>query len=106
MPSTNIKITATDKTKGAFNSARRNVDALKGSVNLLKSALVGYVSVAGARAFLDFTKRQRDMADAIGKTADRLGLSTDALQELSFGAERPVWQHRRSKWRCNGSREG
>jgi len=87
MPSTNIKITATDKTKGAFNSARRNVDALKGSVNLLKGALVGYVSLAGARAFLDFTKRQRDMADAIGKTADRLGLSTRSLQELRYGAE-------------------
>jgi len=88
MPSTNIKITATDKTKGAFNSARRNVDALKGSVKLLKGALVGYVSVAGARAFLDFAKRQRDMADALGKTADRLGLSTDALQELTYGAEK------------------
>jgi len=87
MPSTNIKITAIDKSKGAFNSARRNVDALRGSVSLLKGALLGYISVAGAKAFVNFANSQRDMADTIGKMSDRLKITTKELQEFRYAGE-------------------
>ena len=63
MPSTNIKITATDKSKAAFTSAQRSVNALTGSIGLLKGALIGYISLAGVRAFGNFANSQRDMAE-------------------------------------------
>ena len=87
MPSTNIKITATDKSKAAFTSAKRSVNALTGSVGLLKGALIGYLSVASARAFLNFANSQRDMAEQIGKNADRLNMTTKDLQTFRFAME-------------------
>ena len=87
MPSTNIKITATDKSKAAFTSAKRSVNALTGSIGLLKGALIGYISVAGARAFMNFANSQRDMAEQIGKNADRLNITTRDLQSFRFAME-------------------
>ena len=87
MPSTNIKITATDKSKTAFNSAKRSVNALTGSVGLLKGALLGYITVASAKAFVNFANTQRDMAEQIGKNADRLNMTTRDLQTFRFAME-------------------
>ena len=87
MPSTNIKITATDKSKAAFTSAKRSVNALTGSVGLLKGALIGYLSVASARAFLNYANSQRDMAEQIGKNAARLNMTTKDLQTFRFAME-------------------
>jgi len=87
MPSTNIKITATDKSKAAFISAKRSVNALTGSVGLLKGALIGYLSVASVRAFGNFANSQRDMAEQIGKNADRLNMTTRDLQTFRFAME-------------------
>jgi len=87
MPSTNIKITATDKSKAAFTSAKRSVNALTGSIGLLKGALIGYLSIAGVRAFANFANSQRDMAEQIGKNADRLNITTRDLQSFRFAME-------------------
>ena len=87
MPSTNIKITATDKSKAAFTSAQRSVNALKSSIGLLKGALLGYISIAGARAFLNFSQQMRDQADSIGKMSKRLNISTAELQKYTFAGE-------------------
>ena len=87
MPSTNIKITATDKSKAAFTSAQRSVNALKGSIGLLKGALLGYISIAGAKTFLNFSQKIRDQADELGKMSKRLNMSTAELQKLTFAGE-------------------
>ena len=87
MPSTNIKITAQDKSKNAFMSAQRSVNALKGSIGLLKGALLGYISVAGAKAFLNFSQELRDQADNLGKMSKKLNMSTAELQKLTFAGE-------------------
>ena len=86
MPRTNIEITAQDKTKKAFSSVRHNVSGLKGAVTSLKGMLGGLGVALGAGAFAAFTKQTLDSADALGKTADRLGLTTEALQTLHFAA--------------------
>lgn len=86
MPATNIKITAQDKTKKAFGSVNKSVSGLQKSVTSLKGALRGIGTALGAAAFVNFTKRTLDSADALGKTADRLGLTTEALQTLHFAA--------------------
>ena len=87
MPTTNIKITATDKSKNAFTSAKRNVDALKGSVSLLKGALLGYISIAGTKALVNVTQQMRDQADTIGKMSDRLKITTKDLQKFRYVGE-------------------
>tara|TARA_R110000796_G_scaffold98347_1_gene205770 strand:+ start:713 stop:2836 length:2124 start_codon:yes stop_codon:yes gene_type:complete len=92
MPATNIKINAQDKTKSAFNSVKKSVSGLNASVLSLKSALGGIGLALGARAFVNFTKASLDTADALGKTAARLGLTTTELQTLRFAAEQSGMQ--------------
>ena len=87
MPATNIKITATDKTKGAFSSVRRSVAGLSSSVVSLQGALGGIGLALGVRAFVNFTKSSLALADGIGKMSDRLGITTTALQTFRFAGE-------------------
>lgn len=49
-----------------------------------RGALAGAASAAAMGYFI---KRSLDMGDTIAKTADRIGISTDALQELRYAAE-------------------
>jgi hypothetical protein len=87
MPATNIKITATDKTKGAFSSVRRSVAGLSSSVLSLQGVLSGIGLALGVRAFINFTKSSLALADGIGKMSDRLGITTTALQTFRFAGE-------------------
>ncbi len=87
MPATNIKITATDKTKGAFSSVRKSVSGLSSSVMSLQGALGGIGLALGVRAFVNFTKESLKLADGIGKMSDRLGITTTALQTFRFAGE-------------------
>ena len=87
MPATNIKITATDKTKGAFGSVKRSVSGLSSSVLSLQGALGGIGLALGVRAFINFTKSSLALADGIGKMSDRLGITTTALQTFRFAGE-------------------
>jgi hypothetical protein len=50
----------------------------------LGGALVGVTTVGGLAALVD---RSISAADAIGKTADKIGVSVEALQELRFAAK-------------------
>lgn len=47
----------------------------------------GIVSIAGARGFAEMAKSSIAASDTIGKTAAKLGLTTDALQEFRFAAD-------------------
>ena len=85
------------------NQARRQLDQLDRSLvktdkaskktganiaALGKKFALGAVAVlAAATALAKFTKQALDTADEIGKTATKLGIATDALQELRLGAE-------------------
>lgn len=59
------------------------MEALRKRIFNVRTALV---AVAGITALGFFIQRQLAAADAIAKTADRIGISTDALQELRFAA--------------------
>ena len=87
MPTTNIKITATDKSKAAFASARKSTQALQGGILAMKGALVGFLSIAGARMFTAWVGTLMDAADVIGKMSMRLDISTKALQEFRYAGE-------------------
>ena len=86
-PSTNIKITATDKTQQAFKSVNKNVSGMQKGVGKLKVAFGALAGVMGARAFINFANQQLKMADTIGKMASKLQISTTALQTFRFAGE-------------------
>ena len=77
-----IKITAIDKTKQAFNSISNKLGGLKKA-----AGAVGIAVGAIGAAFVAAAKKTIDFADEIAKTADKVGLSTSALQELRVAAD-------------------
>ena len=83
----NIDIHAQDKTRAAFASAQRSMSGFKSNVLSIKGALGATFAVAGVAALTSFTKKSLEAVDAIGKTADKLGISTDTLQEYRFALD-------------------
>lgn len=77
-----IKITAIDKTRQAFNSIANKLGGLKKA-----AGAVGIAVGAIGAAFVAAAKKTIDFADEIAKTADMVGLSTSALQELRVAAD-------------------
>ncbi|MBO89530.1 MAG: hypothetical protein CMP14_08410 [Rickettsiales bacterium] len=76
------RLTATDKTKAAFNRVQRRMKSLK------KASLVagGGIAAVGA-SFAVAAKRAVNFGDDIAKTSDQIGISTKAFQELRFAAD-------------------
>lgn len=68
----------------AFNSASRSLGTFTRHVVSARGAMV---ALAGATALGLAVKRSIQFADEIGKTADRIGISTDALQRYRFAAQ-------------------
>ena len=86
-PSTNIKITATDKTGKAFKSVNSGVAKMSKGVTALKGAFAGLAGALAVRAFANFALQQLKLADTIGKFATKLQISTTALQTFRFAGE-------------------
>ena len=86
-PSTNIKITATDKTGTAFKSVNTNIGKMSKGVNALKGAFGALAGALAVKAFANFALQQLKMADTIGKMATKLQISTTALQTFRFAGE-------------------
>ena len=87
MPSTNIKITATDKTQRAFQSAQRSVGGLKKSIVGLKGAVGMIFGAVAIGKLIGFSSQLMDTADSIDKMSARLQVSSESLQGLNFNAE-------------------
>lgn len=79
------EITADDKTARALRTINRNVRGVHDSFISLRSVVIG---LAGAGGFGLLIDRSLETADAIGKQADALGLTTDQYQELIFVADK------------------
>lgn len=79
------------KMEVASKDASKGLGTLVDRAKNLKTAavaLTGVLAAGGvAGALFAMTKRAIESAEAIGKTADKLGISTDALQEYRFAAE-------------------
>lgn len=72
-------------------TVRTNTRAVEGHFSLLTAAtsklqrgLIGLTGAVGAGAFLHLTKSALASANALQDTADRLGLTAEALQELRY----------------------
>lgn len=68
----------------SFLSSSRASKKFSSGANSLKLALGG---VLGGAGILAVTKASLNMADSIAKTADKLGVTTDMLQEMRYAAE-------------------
>jgi len=66
--------------------SKKSKKASKAVGNIFKSVAVA--GVAGGGAFAALAKSTAESGDAIGKTADKLGIGIEALQEYRFAAEK------------------
>ena len=82
-----IVITATDKTMSAFKSVEGSLGRLSTGFTKIHG-LIGLIAGATGGGFLALTKQSIEFADSIAKVSDKIGLTTNSLQELRFAAER------------------
>ena len=78
-----IILSAKDLTQRAFTSANARLQKFTSNVFSMRGALV---AVAGVAAMGHFVKKSMETADAIGKAADAIGISTGTLQEYRHAA--------------------
>lgn len=78
-----ITITAVDRTKKAFSSVTKSLNFVRRSLLNFKTAIVG---VAGAAGLGLLIKSSLDSIDTLGKTAQKLGVTSQALQKLRYAS--------------------
>ena len=76
--------TAGDRASGGLKGLGRQAELLRTGIRTLGGALAGVATVGGLAALVD---RSISAANAIGKTADTIGVGVEALQELRFAAK-------------------
>lgn len=82
------EITAVDKTGRAFQSVQRNAKETETTLNTVRRGLGAFGAALSVTAVAAYGKRQIDLADNLGKTALKLGETTEALSTYGFIAER------------------
>jgi len=80
-----IVLAAKDVTARSFASVEKKISGLKTSVLSLNKVMAGVAAATGIGFFI---KKNLEAADAIAKTADNIGISTKALQQWQFIADR------------------
>jgi lambda family phage tail tape measure protein len=76
--------TAGEHASGGLKGLGRQAELLRTGIRTLGGALIGVTTVGGLAALVD---RSISAANAIGKTADTIGIGVEALQELRFAAK-------------------
>jgi hypothetical protein len=76
--------TAGERASGGLKGLGRQAELLRTGIRTLGGALIGAATVSGLGALID---RSISAADAVGKTADKIGVGVEALQELRFAAK-------------------
>jgi hypothetical protein len=75
---------AGERASGGLKGLGRQTELLRTGIRTLGGALVGAATVGGLGALID---RSISATDAIGKTADKIGVGVEALQEVRFAAK-------------------
>lgn len=79
-----IVLSAKDRTKAAFNSLKKNTNDANRAFSTLRNQVLALAGVGGFGALI---QSNITLADQTGKTAQKLGLTTEALSGLRFAAE-------------------
>lgn len=80
----NIQIKALNKTKGAFSAVTRSIRAVGRAVLNMKTALAGVIGIAGITLLV---RQSIQATDALAKTAQKIGTTTEALSRMRYAAE-------------------
>jgi lambda family phage tail tape measure protein len=75
---------AGERASGGLKGLGRQAELLRTGIRTLGGALIGVTTVGGLAALID---RSISAANAIGKSADTIGVGVEALQELRFAAK-------------------
>jgi hypothetical protein len=75
---------AGERASGRLKGLGRQAELLRTGIRALGGTLIGVTTVGGLAALVD---RSISAANAIGKTADTIGVGVEALQELRFAAK-------------------
>jgi hypothetical protein len=91
---------AGDRAFGGLKGLGRQAELLRTGIRTL-----GGARRSGSRRSAGSLPGHRSIsaADAIGKTADKIGVGVEALQELRFAAKASGSSSRRWTWRCSAS---
>jgi hypothetical protein len=81
---------AGERASGELKGLGRQAELLRTGIRTLGGALIGAATVGGLGALID---RSISAADAIGKTADKIGVGVEALQERRFAAKASGVEH-------------
>jgi hypothetical protein len=79
-----VRIVFSAETQAALAAVNRLVGSVQGAVTNLASSLVAGLSVGALVHFID---KQIEAADQAGKTAQKIGLSTEAFTALAYAAK-------------------
>ena len=80
----NITIKAFDKTKKGFGSVTKGISRVAGAALNLKTALIGTAGIAGMGLLI---KSSLDATDSLGKTARKIGVTTESLASMRYAAK-------------------
>lgn len=84
---TQVVITARDKTGAAFRSVNNGLREIDGRVGVLTRGMGGLAAAAGLGALATGLKSATADIAKLADTADRIGLTTNELQELQHAAQ-------------------
>lgn len=84
---TRFTLTAEDRTKAATAAAQANFKRLEAGAGRLRTALAAVGGALILRQAARFTTDTLSMAQAIGDTAEKAGLTAEQLQVLRFAAD-------------------
>jgi len=78
-----------DNTKKAFNSISKGLTKVttKSTAAAKNVGRIGFAATAAGAAIGAFVKVNTDAVDRLGKTADKLGINVELLQQMRFAAE-------------------
>jgi hypothetical protein len=88
-----LELSAVDKTRRAFDSANKNLSGLDKAASAISKRMVavgaaaGLVVASAGAAFANLTRQSFATIDSLGKTADKIGLTTEALAGLRHAGE-------------------
>ena len=84
-----FELTAIDKTKAAFDRVGKGLKVIGGGAKMagMGVAKIGLAAAGAATALAALVKINTDFMDKLGKTASKLGIEVEFLQNMRFAAE-------------------
>jgi len=87
MAEAKLTLTAVDQTRQAFDSVKRNLGEMERAATSFRSVVAGLGVGLSAGALVGFVRTAVDAADNLGKMAQRVGVTVEALSELEYAGK-------------------